>query len=181
MHTSISVSWPGECREVARTLCAGFSLFCLLQPSCCTLLWGYEAPFLPSWSPKQWSVFPGWGNLSSFTAPFQECRSCPSSFFFSFILPGYMMIFLAILFVRDLPAFNRYCVRIVPHVDVFLMYLWEEMSSMSFYSTILIALLWVLNRMFLQCFIYRTNLGIRISAFKCLLCYSQAMDMAVVI
>ena len=41
-----------------------------------------------------------------------------------------MVIFLAALVVWDfLPAFSRYSVRIFPHVDVFLMYLWEEVSS----------------------------------------------------
>ena len=29
--------------------------------------------------------------------------------------------------------------RIIPHVDVFLMYLWEEVSFTSYYSAILIA------------------------------------------
>ena len=43
--------------------------------------------------------FPGWGNLPSFTAPSQGHRSCHNSYFslfFSFILHGYMVIFLTI-------------------------------------------------------------------------------------
>ena len=51
---------------------------------------------------------------------------------FPFLLPGYMGIFLAALVVWDLlQAFSRYSVRIVLHVDVFLMYLWKELSSTS--------------------------------------------------
>ena len=60
-------------------------------------------------------------------------------FSFSFILPGYLVIFLAVLIICYLlPEFGSYSVTVVPHEDVFLMYLWEEVSSMSFYSAILI-------------------------------------------
>ena len=59
--------------------------------------------------------------------------------FFSFALPSCVEILLAILGVGDiLPAFSRYFVRIVPDVDVFLLYLWAEVSSLPFYSAILI-------------------------------------------
>lgn len=34
--------------------------------------------------------------------------------------------------------FSRFSVRIIPHIDAFLMYLWEEESSTSYYCTILI-------------------------------------------
>ena len=52
---------------------------------------------------------------------------------------GYVAIFLVALFVCDLlQAFNRYSVRIVSHVNVFVIYLWEEVSSISLYSAILI-------------------------------------------
>ena len=37
-----------------------------------------------------------------------------------------------------LPISSWFSVRIIPHVDVFLMYLWDEVSSTSFYSPILI-------------------------------------------
>ena len=51
--------------------------------------------------------------------------------FFSFVLPGYMEIFLGFSEVWGLmPAFSRYSVRIIPQVDVFLMYLWKEVRSM---------------------------------------------------
>ncbi|XP_032330253.1 transmembrane protein 255A isoform X5 [Camelus ferus] len=46
--TSRRASWAEECSEVAWTLCAGLSLFCLLQTGCCILLRASEAPFL-SW------------------------------------------------------------------------------------------------------------------------------------
>ena len=52
-----------------------------------------------------------------------------------------MVIFPAALAVLDLQTgFSGYSVRIVPHIDVFLIYLWEGVSSMSFYSTILISI-----------------------------------------
>ena len=35
-------------------------------------------------------------------------------------------------------VFSRYSVRIISYVDIFLMYLGQELSSTSFYSTILI-------------------------------------------
>ena len=46
-------------------------------------------------------------------------RAHPSSFF-AFILPSYMAIFLAAVVVWGLlPAFSRYSVSILPHVDIF--------------------------------------------------------------
>ena len=57
---------------------------------------------------------------------------------FFFFLLSYPVIFLTALVVWDLLLeFSRYSVRTVPHVDIFLMYLWEEVSSTSFYSAIL--------------------------------------------
>lgn len=54
------------------------------------------------------------------------------------VLPGYMVIFLAILILWDLlPAFSRYSMRIVSQVDISLVYLWE-VSFMSFSSVILL-------------------------------------------
>ena len=44
-------------------------------------------------------------------------------FFFPFILPSYVVIFLAILVTWGLlPAFCRYSVRIIPRVNIFMMY-----------------------------------------------------------
>ena len=80
--TSRCESWGGECREVARTLCAGLSLFSLLQADCCTLLWASEAPFLSQLISLLVKGLPRWGNSSPFIAPFQRCRFHPDSFFF---------------------------------------------------------------------------------------------------
>ena len=68
-------------------------------------------------------------NFSSFTAPSQRCRSHPYSFvsIFSFFLCPTQVCgeFLAFWEVGGLlPVFSRYSVGVVPHVDVFLMYLW---------------------------------------------------------
>lgn len=127
-------------QEVTSTLCAGLPLFCLPWASCCTLVWAPEATFLYHWSPSWWSKFPGGGTLSSFTAPSQGHRSHPN-YFFSFIIPSNLMIFLAILVGNLLPVFSRHSVRNSPHVDILLMYLQKKMSSKSFYSDILISFL----------------------------------------
>ena len=68
-------------------------------------------------------------NLSSFTAPSQRCRSCPYSFVsvfpFCFCPTQVRGKFLAFWEVWCLlPAFSRCSVGVVPHVDVFLIYLW---------------------------------------------------------
>ena len=57
-----------------------------------------------------------------------------------FLLLHYLGILLADLVECDLtPAFSRFSVRCVLHVDVFLMYLWEEVSSRCLYSVIFIS------------------------------------------
>ena len=63
----------------------------------------------------------------------------PLFFFSSFFPPtGYEGIFLVLLGIRSLPLmFSRCSMTIVPFVDVFLMYLWGETNSVSFYSAIL--------------------------------------------
>ena len=51
-------------------------------------------------------------------------------FFFSFVLPQYVEIFLAMLNVWDvLPVFSRYSVRIVPHVLAFSIYCGRKWAS----------------------------------------------------
>ena len=140
VHTSRCMSLAGECSKVATTLCTDLSPFCLTQAGCCTLLRASDTPFLSGSSPSQWRVFPGWGNLSSFTAPSRGAGPILIPFFFSFVLPSYVVIFLAPLVVWDLlPVFSRYSMRIIPPAVVFLMYLCEEMSFTSFYSVILIS------------------------------------------
>ena len=77
----------------------------------------------------QWRGFLVCGNFSSFTAPSQRCRFCPYSFvsvFSFFFCPTHVRgEFLAFWEVWGLlPGFSRCSVGVVPHVDVFLMYLW---------------------------------------------------------
>ena len=139
--TSRHVSQAGECGRVARTICAGLFPFCLSQTGCCTLLWASEALFL------SWLISLLVRGLPSVKEPFLfhrshlgvQVASCFLFFLFSFVLPSYIEIFLALLGVWDLLlTLSRYSLRIVPHLDVFLMYLREELSSTSFYSVILI-------------------------------------------
>ena len=62
-----------------------------------------------------------------FTIPSQRLRACPDSFLYFFFFFCLMQLrdFLTVLQVLGLlPAFSRCSVRIIPHVDVFLMYLW---------------------------------------------------------
>ena len=106
------------------------SLRCALRTPVAAL--SSVAPKLPPTTPHllQWRVSLVCGNLSSFTAPSHWCRSQPYSFvsFFSGIFcPSQVRgDFLAFWEVWGLlPAFSRCSVGVVPHVDVFLMYLWR--------------------------------------------------------
>ena len=90
------------------------------------------APKLPpsaTRSLRPWRGFLVCGNLSSFTAPSHWCRSHPYSFVsvvpFFFCPTQVHGEFLAFGEVWGLlPASSRCSVGAVPHVDVFLMYLW---------------------------------------------------------
>ena len=86
----------------------------------------------PSRFPSWWMEFPKWGDLSSVTTPTQVHKSSPDSFIF-FHPTQFVVIFLASFVVWDLPAFSLHSVRTVPQVDELLRYLWEEVSSMSFF------------------------------------------------
>lgn len=44
-----------------------------------------------------------------------------------------------------LPVSTLLSVRTAPHVDIFLIYLWKEVSSASFYSTILVSSLYIIS------------------------------------
>lgn len=116
------------------------SLSCLPQTDFCTLPWASESPFfLPSWLFCQWWGFPGCRNFSSPSGSFQGQRSHLISFLFLFILSSYMEIFIVLLDVWGLLlVISKSSVRIVANVHVFLMYLWEWMSSVPCYSFILI-------------------------------------------
>ena len=69
-----------------------------------------------------------------------KASSCPDAFYFYFFIPfSYVVIVLTALVIRALlPVFSGYSVNLF-HMEIFLMYLWEEMSSTSFYSAILIS------------------------------------------
>ena len=94
-------------------------------------------PSLPTPRLHQWRGFLVCGDLSSFTATSQKCRSCPYSlvsvFYFFFCLTWVCGEFLAFWGVWGLlPAFSRCSVGVVPHVDMLLMYLWGGRWSPRF-------------------------------------------------
>ena len=83
----------------------------------------------PSSHPYQWRGSLVCGNFSSFTPLSQRCRSHPYYFvyvFSFFFCPtqvrGDFLDFWEVWGL--LPVFSRCSVGVVPHVDVFLMYLW---------------------------------------------------------
>ena len=120
IYSSRYASQAGAWREVP-----GSSVQFSLCPVCCkpvAVLWASEAPYrlLASERGSQ-----GEG---------------PDSFFPLLSYPVIWWFFFPALVVKDLlPAFSGYSLRIIPLVDVFLMYLWEEVSSTSFYIAILIS------------------------------------------
>ena len=121
---SRQASQAGEC-WLAPILCAGISLLCPPHPCGCALLRGSEASPSASHSLCPRRGFLVCGNLSSFTAPSLWCRSCPYFVCFFFFPTHVRGEFLAFGEVWGLlPAFSRCSVGVVPHVDVFLMYLW---------------------------------------------------------
>ena len=90
-------------------------------------LWSFPPPATPHL--HQWRGFLVCGNFSSFKAPSQRCRSRSYSFvsvFPFFFCPTLVCgEFLAFWEVWGLlPAFSRCSLGVVPHVDVFLMYVW---------------------------------------------------------
>ena len=109
---------------------AGISPLCPVHPRCCALLRGPKLPPPPPRSLRPRRGFLVCGNLSSFTAPSQRFRSRPYSFvsvfvFFFFCPTQVHGEFLAFWEVWGLlPTFSRCSVGAVPHVHVFLMYLW---------------------------------------------------------
>lgn len=135
--TSRYVSQTRKCRVVTRTICAGLSFLSATNQLLCL-------------SPSLWSSFSVLADLlagegaSQVEGTFPFSQLCPKGtgpvpIHFCFIIPGYVEIFLTIVGVWDiLPAFSRYSVRIILHIGVFLMQLWEKVNSISFCSTILI-------------------------------------------
>ena len=134
MHLGLGSTgwWQGSQGDDTEPLC-WFLCF-----TCCAHLWASEASFL------SWLISPLVKELLKvrehflFIAPSQGTSPVLIPIF-AFILSGHMVIFLTFFVFWDPPpAFSRYFVRIIPHVDVFLMYLWDEVSSTSFYSPVLI-------------------------------------------
>lgn len=88
-HPSWGMHTPGWLALGSGTICADFSPLWLLQTSCYTLLWEIKA------SPLSWLIshecedFSGCRNISSFTTPFQGCKSHPDSFLTFFFLLSY--------------------------------------------------------------------------------------------
>ena len=109
----------GNTDNLCRSLSFIFSKWLLRNPLYLKL------PLHPGWSPCWWGWFPGWGKLSSYTAPSQGQMSCSDFFLalsllFYFVLPSYVEIRLALSeSLGLLAAFSRYFVRSAPHVDIF--------------------------------------------------------------
>ena len=142
MHEWTHVSGWG-CRGVVLTLCADLYLFEQLQTNCCILLWGSEALVCPGWHPTSVGTSQGAGTSPVSQLPPWGTGPNPVPFSLSFVFCSTRLClcgdFLVLSEVWGLPpAFSRYSVRTVQHVDVFLMYLWEEVSFMFLYSAILI-------------------------------------------
>ena len=101
-------------------------------------------PSVPTNSPinEGASLGVGISALFYFLIPGVQIMSCFLSSCFSllcFILPIYAGIFIFLSSDQDfLLVFSQCSVRIVANVHAFLMYLWEQMSSVSCYSFILI-------------------------------------------
>ena len=144
-HASLGwgLQWDGQ-----DLLCRSLSLSCLLQSSCCIsseplkLFLSQLISLLMKHTPHPQGkgtfplsqLFP-WGAGPIRTTKY-NCRFWKRwswlKICFSLILPDYMVIFLAFLVRWDLlPAFCMYSMRIVPHVVVFLIYLWKEVPCPS--------------------------------------------------
>ena len=80
-----------------------------------------------------------WRKLSTFTVPSQGLRACPDSFLFFNAVARLHGDFVALLEVLGLmPAFSRCSVKIIASEDVFLIYLWNKVNSVSYFLAILI-------------------------------------------
>ena len=126
-QVSRQASRAGECCS-ALILCEGISLLCPLCPCGYAFLRGSKAsPHHPKSPPAKGLLV--CGSYSSFTAPSHWCRSHPYSFVsvFSFFfcstqVRGELLAFWEVGCL--LLAFSRCSVGVVPHIDVFLVYLW---------------------------------------------------------
>ena len=132
----------GMCWALAQTMRAVLTLSCLPQTVYCILLWSPEGLFLSQLTSPPLGSFSECRDLLSHLASWQGCLSLfwfLFSFFLSFVLSSCEGIFLVLLGVQSLLLmFGRCSERIVPFVDVFLMYLWGATNFMSSYSAILV-------------------------------------------
>ena len=128
LRLRIAVRWPGPSLQVSlcSTCCRPVAVFSL-KP--------LKLSFSPHWSPLLVKRFPVSRNISSFIAPSQGYRSYPNSPFLSFLLPCYLVIFLAFWFYE---LFCQHLAGILWALFYIHICLWKEVSSMSFYCTILL-------------------------------------------
>ena len=116
-----------------------------LYSSCCKPVagfsWGSEALVCPGWRPTSVGTSQGAGTFPISQPPPWGTGPNPVPFSLSFVFWSTRLC-LCGDFLSEVwglpPAFSRYSVRTVQHVDVFFMYLWEEVSFMFLYSAILI-------------------------------------------
>ena len=116
---------------------ASLSLCCLAQPDCWVPLWASEARSLSQLLSLllKWLHPVGTCPLPHHTPPTRGSGPILLPLLFSFFLPGYTGLFHVLSGVWGLlVVLSRASVRTVPFVDVFLMNLWEEVSSTCFYS-----------------------------------------------
>lgn len=136
-HRSPPQEASGVLRTVARasvwvSVCSAWHRWCAAFSEPLKLL------FCPSWSPCQWGRFSECGNFPTFLKlPPGVCIQ--SGFLFFAFLSSYliMVIFLVLSHVQCiLLVFSSCSVRAVPFVGVCFYDLWEEVCTMSYYSTI---------------------------------------------
>ena len=145
-HPSGCMPQAEDSRVVALTTGGVLPLLWLLPTSCCALLWGSEAPVLSQPTSLPVRRLPGVQESFLFHSPLPRVQD-PSWFLSAFVVLFLISRtqlhgdFLALSVVWSfLPALSRYSVRIIPCVDVFLMYLWKKLDFISYYSAILGAL-----------------------------------------
>lgn len=133
------ITQAGLDKAAVETMCTVLTLSCLSQMVHHILLWSSEGPFLSL------QISPPWGdflikNLFSPSAFPQGCRSFFWFFFFFFFFPTPLWGDFSCPFMCSESSSNIQqvlCVRIVPFIDIFLMYWWGDMNSASFSSAIL--------------------------------------------
>lgn len=123
---------------------SGTSMLVLICPtchriSCCAFLQAPEAPLLSQLICPMSRGLPECRNLFCPSAPHQGCRyHSVSLFLFSSLSPTQLCDFSCpFRCPGPLLVYSRHSVRIAPFLEVFLMYLWGQVNSISFYSAFL--------------------------------------------